>query len=57
MGKSGLIRNLAFILIAVFIVMATLISPVQAATVNTFFLYKTVRLHGRHFLHGREDAH
>jgi|MudIll2142460700_1097286.scaffolds.fasta_scaffold51273_2 hypothetical protein len=40
MGKSGLIRNLAFILIAVFIVMATLISPVQAATVNTFFLYK-----------------
>ena len=41
MGKSGLIiRNLAFILIAVFIVMATSISQVHAATVNTFFLYK-----------------
>jgi len=40
MGKSGLIKNLAFILIAVFIVMATSISQVHAATVNTFFLYK-----------------
>ena len=40
MGKSGLIRNLAFIAIAVFIVTATSISQVHAATVNSFFLYK-----------------
>jgi hypothetical protein len=39
-GKSGLIKNLAFILIAVFIVMATSIPQVHAATVNAFFLYK-----------------
>ena len=40
MGKSEFKRNLACILIAVFILMATVASPAHAASVSAFFLYK-----------------